>query len=115
MSMQAHKHLLRSVLARTAIASVALGSLLLVGVPKAKADGWDDCNRRIAFTEYRLHEAIEHFGYYSPQANHWRHEHAEAYERLERYRYNHRREEWREHEWREHRDHDRYYYNHDRY
>lgn len=94
------KHLWKS-FGRTAVAALGLSGFLLVGAPKAKADGYDDCNRRIAFTEYRLHESIEHFGYYSPQARHWRHERAEAYERLERYRSHHR-------EWRERHDRDRY-------
>jgi hypothetical protein len=86
----------------TAIAAVLFSGLLLLGAPKAKADGFDDCNRRVAFTEYRLHQAVERFGYYSPQANHWRHERSEAYERLERYRSRHQRE------WRERHDRDRY-------
>jgi hypothetical protein len=72
-----------------------LAGLLFVGAPNLKADGFDDCNRRVAFTEYRLNEAINRHGYYSPEANRWRHERHEAYERLERYRHKHRRE-WRE-------------------
>ncbi len=111
--MQFRKQLLRSIFGKAALAAIVLGGLLLFGAPKAKADGFDDCNRRISFSEYRLHEAIEHFGYYSPQANHWRHEREEAYERLERYRYNHRHEDWREHE-RHEREH-RERYDHDRY
>ena len=96
---------LKSVFGKTLLASMALGGFLLfAGAPGAKANDWDDCNRRAAYTDYRLHEAIEHFGYYSPEAAHWRHERHEAYERLE-----HQRHEWREHERREHyRDYDRY-------
>jgi hypothetical protein len=52
----------------------------------AKADDWDSCNRRVAYVEFRLHESIVYFGYYSPQANYWRHERHEAFEQLERYR-----------------------------
>src|SRR5207245_10554577 len=64
---------------------------------------WDSCNRRLAYVEFRLHESIVYFGYYSPQANYWRHERHEAFEELERYRRREWRErEWREREWREH-------------
>jgi len=97
--MQWHKHLWKSAFGKAAIATVALGGFLLFGgAPNAKANDWDDCNRRIAFTEFRLHESVAHFGYYSPQANFWRHERHEAFERRERVR----QREWREHEWREH-------------
>jgi hypothetical protein len=103
--MQAHKHLLKSAFGQGALATVALAGLLLfAGTPSAKANDWDDCNRRAAYTDGRLQESIERYGYYSPQANHWRHEQHEAYERLERYRRNDRRgHEWREH----HHDRDR--------
>ncbi len=88
--MQLHKHLPKSVLGRAALAAAALsGFLLFAGAPGAKANDWDDCNPRAAYTDWRLHE---HFGYYSPQASHWRHERHEAYERLERYRRQNRRE-----------------------
>ena len=96
--MQWHKHLLKSVFGKAAVATVALSGFLLLGAPNAKANDWDDCNRRVAFADFRLHEAVVHFGYYSPQASYWRHERHEAFERRERFR----REEWREHEWREH-------------
>jgi hypothetical protein len=73
------------------------GFLLFAGAPSAKANYWDDCNRRVAYTDWRLHEAIVHFGYYSPEANYRRYQRHEAYEALERYR----RYEWRERAWRE--------------
>ena len=124
--MQLCKHLMKSLLGKAALATVTLGGFLLfVGVPGAKANDWDDCNRRVAYTEWRFHEAVEHFGYYSPETQYWRHERHEAYEQLEHYlhewREHERREwrerEWREHEWREHhRDYDgrRYYRDWDR-
>jgi hypothetical protein len=96
--MQLHKHLLKSVFGKTVLAIAVLsGFLLFAGAPSAKANDWDDCNRRAAYSDWRLHESIEHFGYYSPQARYWRHERHEAYEQLERYR----RREWRERAWRE--------------
>ncbi len=97
--MQLHRHLVKSIFGKAALATAALGGFFLfAGAPSAKANDWDDCNRRAAYADWRLHESIEHFGYYSPQANHWRHERQEAYERLE-----HKRHEWRERERREHR------------
>src|SRR3989442_5699559 len=96
--MQLHKHLWKSSFGKAALATAALSAfLLLAGAPSAKADHWDSCNRRLAYVEFRLHESIVYFGYYSPQANYWRHERHEAFEELERYR----RREWREREWRE--------------
>src|SRR5260370_24489943 len=102
--MQLHKHLLMSIFGKTVVATAVLSGLLLfAGAPSAKANDWDDCNRRAAYAEFRLHQSIEYFGYYSPQAAYWRHERHEAYEELERYRRREWRErEWREHEWREH-------------
>ena len=90
-----------SLFRKTALASLALGGFLaLTGAPAAKADSWDDCNRRVSYTEYRYHEAVEHFGPYSKQARHWAHERSEAYEHLDRYRRSHFR------------DHDDYRYYH---
>ena len=76
---------------KTTLAALALGGFLAL-TPAAKADGWDDCNRRVSYTEWRYHEAVEHFGPYSREASHWAHERGEAYERLERYRRSHFRD-----------------------
>jgi hypothetical protein len=85
--------LFRSVLAKTAIATAALGGLLLLaGAPAAKANDQDDCTRRISYTEWRYREALEQFGPKSRDARHWAHERHEAYERAARLRH-----EWREH------------------
>lgn len=40
----------------------------------------DDCQRRVARADHRLHEAIEHRGYQSEEAEHARHELQEARE-----------------------------------
>jgi hypothetical protein len=104
--MQLHTHLrkysfVRAVFGKAALATAALGGLLLfAGAPGAQAADRDDCQRRIARTDYRLHEATEDHGYYSRQAEHWRHEWREAYERCygREYRNNGDRD----------RDHDRY-------
>jgi len=58
----------------------AIGLTVLIGPPSAKANHWDDCNRRIDDTKWQLHEAIEDHGYHSPEANYWRHELNETYE-----------------------------------
>ena len=89
--------LVKAVFGRAALAGVALGGLLFVaGAPAAKAADRDDCERRIAKADYKLHEAIEHHGYYSKQADHWRHERHEAYERCERYGYRDRDDRYRD-------------------
>ena len=86
-------HRFSSFLSKAVFAAVAFGGFLLfAGVAPAKAHAWDDCNRRVAYTDRRYHEAVEHFGPYSSAARHWAHEHHEALERCARY----------EHEWREH-------------
>lgn len=77
------------------------GLALFAGAPSAKANDWDDCNRQIARANWQLHEAIEDYGYRSPQANYWRHELHEAYERQEHLRREFRGEQWREQEWRD--------------
>ena len=67
---------------KVAFATAALSGLLFfAGPPGAKAAGRDDCQRRIAKTEHELGEAIEDHGYNSRQANHWREERREAYDR----------------------------------
>jgi len=97
--------MLKSLIGKAALATVALGGFLLfAGAAGAKANGWDDCNRRASFAEFRLQQSIHRFGYYSAEANYWRHERHEAIEYRERYRREHERREWREH----HRDWDRY-------
>ena len=69
----------KSLFGQAALATAALGGFFLfANVPSAKADS---CSRRIAHAEHELGEAIEDHGYDSRQANHWRHERHEAYER----------------------------------
>jgi hypothetical protein len=93
---------------------IVLGVLAFLATPpKARADDWDNCNRRIAYARWQLHEAIEDHGYDSRQARHWRHELNEEYERQEHLRRRYRDDRWREREWRERREHDRNYYRRD--
>ena len=102
--MRLHKRIWNSLLTRMLLAGVLLGGFVLfAGAPSAKANDWDDCNRRAAYADWRYHDAVVHFGFYSPEARYWRHERYEAFARLEWYRRQEWRERaWREHEWREH-------------
>jgi hypothetical protein len=94
--MQLTKTLGHALFGKAALAAAALGALLFVaGAPAASAADRDDCQRRIDKAEYKLHEAIEHHGYYSRQADHWRHERHEAYERCSRYGYRDRDDRYR--------------------
>ncbi len=84
-------------------------ALVLTPVPRAQAD--DDCQRKLAHADHKLHEAIEHHGYESRQADHWRHELREARE----WCWNHSHRWWDEdgHRWHsdrdwDDRDHDRH-------
>ena len=77
----------KSILGKATLATAALSGLLLfTGVPQAQAANHRDCERRISNAQWRLRDAIEDHGYYSRQANHWRHELNEEYERCDRYR-----------------------------
>jgi hypothetical protein len=79
---------------------VLAGALMFVGSSPVRAD--DDCQKRTAHADHQLHEAIEHHGYQSPQADHWRHELAEA--RSYCYEHNHRWWDEDAHRWRTDRD-----------
>jgi hypothetical protein len=71
---------------------------------RAKQGGRDERTLQDHYrAEWNLHEAIERHGYYSRQAQHWRHELREEQQRC-----------WRERERREHRDYDRHRYDRDR-
>lgn len=63
----------------TLIAAVAV-VFILCAAPILRADRYEECHRRIARADHRLHEAIEHHGYRSEQAAHARHNLAEARE-----------------------------------
>ena len=109
------KGLVKKVFGKAALAGAALSGLLfLPGAPAANAAARDSCERRVAKADHKLHEAIEDHGYYSRQAQHWRHERREAYERCDRdgYRYHDRDGGWYD---RDGRYHDRDEYRYDRY
>jgi hypothetical protein len=84
------------------LAGVALaGFLMFTGVPSLRANN-DYCQRRVVRAEHRLHEAIEHHGYRSRQAERGRHELRESRERC----WNTSHRWWNEHEHRWHTDRD---------
>jgi hypothetical protein len=101
----------RSVFTKNTLAALALGGILVfAAAPAAKANAWEDCQRRVDYSSYRYYEAVERFGPYSREARHWAHEREEASERWNRLRRDHYREyddHYRDHDRHEHRDHDR--------
>src|ERR1039457_3092703 len=69
-----------SLFGKAALAAAALaGFLMFTGAPLLRADN-DDCQRRVVRADHRLHEAIEHHGYQSREAERRRHELHEARE-----------------------------------
>jgi hypothetical protein len=57
------------------------GFLLFAAAPQVRADRERDCQKRIAKADHRLHEAIEHHGYRSEQAERAHHELTEERQR----------------------------------
>lgn len=101
-----------SLFGKTALAAAALaGFLMFTGAPLLRAEN-DDCQRRVARADHRLHEAIEHHGYRSEQAERRRHELREARERC----WNARHRWWDEdgHRWHTERDWDDHDHDRDR-
>ena len=90
---------------------LAFAAALFLAAPAAHAD--DDCQKRIVHADHKLHEAVEHNGWQSSQAEHWRHELAEA----RSYCWEHSHRWWDEdgHRWRDQRDWDDHDHDHDRH
>jgi hypothetical protein len=82
--------------------AVLAGLLLFTFVPGAHAESHEACQRRIAHADHELHEAVEHHGYNSREADRRRRDLHEARERC--WRENHGW--WNEHEHRWHTDRD---------
>ena len=59
-------------LGKTALLAAALTALATVGAPPSRADHNVQCQKRISKADHKLHEAIEHHGYKSSQAEHAR-------------------------------------------
>ncbi len=88
-----------------------VGLLAFGGTPSARADDGRDCQRRIVKADHKLHEAAEHHGWDSRQADHARHELQEARERC----WNERHRWWDEDGHRWHADRDWDDHDHDRH
>ena len=112
------RHSKNSFLGRAALAAATLAGLLMfTGATNLSAN--DGCQRRIAKADHKLHEAIEHHGYESRQAEHARMElhnarkycwaHSHRWWDVEGNRW-HSDRDWDDHD-HEHHDHDR---DHDR-
>jgi len=100
-----------SVIGNAAVAALALaGFLMFADAPQVRGD--DDCQRRVAKADHKLHEAIEHHGYESKQAGHWRNELHNAREHC--WNTNHRWWDEDGHRWRTDRDWDDHDHDHDR-
>lgn len=87
------------------LASLAIGVALLffTAVPRARADDKnEECRHRIARADHRLHEAIEHHGAQSAEADQARHELHEARERC--WNENHKWWDEDQHRWRDQQD-----------
>jgi hypothetical protein len=94
------------------VTATLLGTSCFIAAPRAFASDYDRCQRRIVTVDHRLHEAIEHHGWNSRQADHWRYELREARQRCwnERHRWwDEDRHRWHtDRDWDDH-DHDRAY------
>ncbi|MBZ5538983.1 MAG: hypothetical protein LAN61_00540 [Acidobacteriia bacterium] len=67
---------------QAALAAAVLGGFFLfAGAGSAQAHDRTDCQRRVQRAAWKLEIVIERHGYYSRQANHWRHELREERER----------------------------------
>jgi len=95
------------------VAAAFVGLVAFTGAPSARADEDGGCQRRIAKADHRLHEAVEHHGWDSRQADRARHELREARERC----WNERHRWWDEdgHRWHTDRDWDDHDHDHDRH
>jgi len=97
---------------KAVLATAALGGFLLLGgAPRAVADD-NYCQRRLAKADHRVHEAVEHHGWNSSQAERARHELHQARE----YCWGHFHKWWDEdgHRWHTERDWDEHDHDHDR-
>jgi hypothetical protein len=90
-------------------ASALTAALFFAGVAPLRAE--DNCQKRIAHADHKLHEAAEHHGWDSPQAAKYRHELAEA--RSSCWERNHRWWDEDDHRWHADRDWDDH--DHDRH
>src|SRR3989442_1053912 len=92
------------------VSAVVLGMLAFAGAPRASAEDYDRCQRRIAKADHRLHEAAEPHGWESRQVVNARQQLHEARE----YCWTHAHKWWDEgnHRWHTGRDWDDHDHDH---
>jgi hypothetical protein len=84
------------------VTGAALTGVLFFTTPSHLRADESECQHRISRADHRLHDAVEHHGWDSKQAEHARHELREARENC--YTTNHRWWDEDEHRWRTDRD-----------
>ena len=89
-------------LGKLLVTGAALTGVLFFTTPSHVRANESECQHRIARADHRLHEAVEHHGWDSKQAEHARHELREARENC--YTSNHRWWDEDERRWRSERD-----------
>jgi len=87
---------------------VIAGALLFSGATTLRAE---DCQKRIIKADHKLHEAIDHHGWDSPEARHWRDELNAA--RSWCWEHGHRWWDEDQHRWHTDRDWDEHDHDHD--
>jgi hypothetical protein len=90
--------------------AVVLGLLTLAGAPP-RAYAEDQCQKRTIHADRELHKAVEHHGWNSPQAAHWR----EELQASRQFCWEHSHRWWDEdgHRWRSEHDWDDHDHDHD--
>ena len=94
-------------------AAALLGLLAFAGAPRASGESYDSCQRRISKADHRVHEAVEHYGWNSRQADRARFDLREARERC--WKRNHRWWDEDGRRWHTDRDWDDHDHDHDRH
>ena len=73
-------HRWKHYLGKTALMAAAFAAFAMLGATPSLRANDQDCQKRINKADHKLHEAIEHHGYRSSQADHARHDLTEARE-----------------------------------
>lgn len=89
--------------------ALTAGVFMFTAVPRMHADD-DDCQKRTARADHRLHEAMEHHGPDSPQAERARHELHEIREQC--WQHSHRWWDEDQHRWHDQQDWDDHDHDH---
>jgi hypothetical protein len=88
--------------AKFSLPAAALAAVFALATAAPAVRAGDDCQERMAKIDHKLHDAIEHHGNHSSQADHWRHELAQQRDRC--WAANHRWWSEDDHRWHTERD-----------